>query len=906
MDNVEDAYPLTSTQHGMLVASLGSKTAGAYIEQVVARLEGPVDPAILKQAWSMLQARHPVLRTGFLWEDLDEALQVVFKQTNLPWTTVDWRGEDEASRLRAYLEEDRELGFDLADAPLSRCLLARVDEDRWRFVWSFHHLVLDGGSLVRLLEEAARTHDALLRGEVVDTRPPRASFRSYADHLAAAAPAAEGFWRRALADVDTPTRVELPGRSGSPEHADRERTLDARSTRRLRDFAQAQRLTMNSLVHGAWALLMGRLTDRRDVLFGTTAVQRPASLPGAEAIIGCCLATLPLRLRWTPELTVAAFLQDVQSRHAELRDAPAAGLGQIQSWSSLSSQGNLVDSLVVFESSQADLAPLSSRDGLRFQDVDTLEQSNFPLVLLAYPTASGLRLRLLGQDHRYSASTLEDLLDTYAHVLTEIASAGRRVDEIEVLPPSQRERIRTWEHGAVPQRPDFSTLGAILQNARQRPERAALIDAEGSLSYGELAERVEALASQLRDQGVGPGTRAGVCIPRSNELFVGLLAILRAGAAYVPLDPAYPTPRRLAMMEDAGVRVVVVDARHPVDVGEASRVDVASAGAVTAALPQVSAEDPAYVIFTSGSTGRAKGVEIRHRNLDASTQARLQLYEEPVDRFLLLSSVSFDSSVAGIFWTLATGGALVLPRDGEERDVERLASLVRSHHVTHTLCLPSVLGALLEHAPAPALESLRVAIAAGEALPPSLARSMAAALPSCRLFNEYGPTEATVWATSEEVRDDGSASSIPIGKPIPGTDLRVLNTSGERTPAGAAGELFIGGPQVAGGYIGGTVAELASRFCPDPEHPDRTLYRTGDRVAWLSDGRLAFLGRVDQQVKVRGFRVELAEVERALRDAPGVREAAVVVVPQVSVGTLRKALEALDGEELARVLGDAP
>ena len=428
----------------------------------------------------------------------------------------------------------------------------------------------------------------------------------------------------------------------------------------------------------------------------------------------------------------------------------------------------------------------------------------------------------------------------------------------------------------------------IGARARQTPGALAVTCGKRSVTYAELDAQAERIARQLRAAGAGPDRLVGLCAGRSVEMVAGMLGILKAGAAYLPLDPEYPQDRLDFMVRDARPHAVL--AADPfVDRLQTTGVRVMSLDALiaddgpttTESHPQLRPVNLAYVIYTSGSTGRPKGTLVSHANLARSTAARLAYYRDPVRAFLLLSSYAFDSSVAGLFWTLATGGTLVIPTGDTLRDPEALLTLVERHAVSHTLALPSLHAAILEAAgdrPLPHLESV---IVAGEACPARVVTRHHEVWPHVRIFNEYGPTEATVWSTAAECLPGGGSATVSIGGPIPGARVYVLDAKGRPAPLGAPGELYVGGPGVTRGYLGRPDA-TAAVFVPDPFDtvPGARMYRTGDACRFRGDGQIEFLGRRDQQVKIRGHRVELGEIEAALRADAGIEDAAVIAQEQ--------------------------
>lgn len=492
------------------------------------------------------------------------------------------------------------------------------------------------------------------------------------------------------------------------------------------------------------------------------------------------------------------------------------------------------------------------------------------------------------------------------------------VDSVE-----RTEIIERYGRGDPLQSRDGTVLEWIEGQAIEKGGALAVECGGRSVSYAEL-ERVAAdLAEQLPLYGTGFGSVVGLSISRSVEAIAGILGILKSGAAYLPLDPTYPVERLEFMVRDACASVIVTDRKtrgawvgfNGQVVEWEKRVGAAGARLVEGKRRSPRGGDLAYVMYTSGSTGQPKGVLIEHQNLANSTRARLQYYSEPVQRYLMVSSIAFDSSVAGIFWTLAQGGTLILPEDKEVRDPRRLAELIAGRRVTHLLCLPSLYRFILQFARPDELRTLRCAIVAGEPCPASLIEEHRRCCPGARLYNEYGPTEATVWSTVFDTSEQAPGVPVPIGRPIPGAEIYLLDPAGSLAPPGWPGEICIGGTGVARGYL--NRPELtAACFTVVPALGNIRVYRTGDLGRFRSDGQIEFLGRLDQQVKIRGYRVELSEIEEVLKAHPAVQEAAVVVEPaggsvsqsangQISVDQLVLAMAGLDPETAERLLTEA-
>ncbi|HEX8273272.1 MAG TPA: amino acid adenylation domain-containing protein, partial [Longimicrobiaceae bacterium] len=532
--------------------------------------------------------------------------------------------------------------------------------------------------------------------------------------------------------------------------------------------------------------------------------------------------------------------------------------------------------------------------GLSVQRVATeVEVAEFDLSLGLTATARGLRGVLNYSTDLFEPGTIHRMARHLERVLEQVAAnAGVRLSQLELLGEAERALVlEAWNRTAAEYPADRCIHELFEVQAARAPGAVAVRFEEGSLTYCELDERANRLAHHLRRRGVGPEVRAGVLVERSPALIVAVLGVLKAGGAYVPLDPTYPAERLRYVLEDSGARVLVTGGGVGAALvgGEVDGVAVVDLDAETEAIagepgtPPASGVRPqnlAYVIHTSGSTGRPKGTGVPHRSLVSSTRARTAWYGSDPEHFLLLSSIAFDSSVAGVFWTLCGGGALHLMRGQAQTEPAEVVRQMGERGITDLLCVPSYYAALLRFVEG-ALPSLARVIVAGEAATWDLAAQHGALLPHTEMVNEYGPTEATVWSTAYRCPPDAAAAGaavIPIGGPIPNARAYVVDGHGRPVPVGVAGELWVGGAGVTRGYLGrpGLTAE---RFVPDPfpGEAGARLYRTGDRVRWRADGAIEYLGRLDDQVKLRGFRIEPGEIEATLRRHEGVADCVVMV-----------------------------
>lgn len=919
---IETAFPLTPLQEGMLYHTIRSPAEGLFHGQFSAILSGSLLRAQFARAWELAATRHAVMRTFISWERRERPLQVVRPAVSIPIEYLDWEALDETeekNRWQALLLADRKRGFELSSAPLTRLTLVRRAPDQHRLLWSMHHALLDGWSSLVVFDEVLRAYTALVRGAEPEQHPaPRFDqFVAWLDSQDAQRD--EAFWRTTLADaVEQPP---LPGglRSwrGSAERSSSRVALTSDQTQQLTAVAQRLRVTINTLLMGAWTILLGRHGGSADVRFGVTVSERPAEIEGVNGAAGLYLATVPVCAPKYHGVVAGEWLRKLQRALSDARTHGAPGLAAIHRWSALAPGAPLFESLLVFENfHEEEMRTVSSATRAEKIDAGELVPSSVvrhvpndvPLVLFAVP-GEQLRLEVVYDPAAVPSHVAKGLPSQVATWLTDLSrDPNRPVSELSLMSAEERALlVDDW--GVAPHA--LPSVRDVIErfeaHAAATPDAVALETEVTRVTYRALDRYANRLASRLTDAGIGEGALVGLLADRSVEAVAAILGVLKLGAAYVPLDPSAPSGRiqRIAVSLDAvlappslathlpdGIRSIVLD--------EATSLPDSPPGR------PAHMHRPAYVVFTSGSTGEPKGVVVERGQLAGSTAARDAYYPEPPRSFLLLSSLTVDSAVAGIFWTLVTGGTLVLPGPRAEQDLDSLVELAERGGVTHTLLVPALYRLLLDHGELRRLTALRCVIVAGEACPPEVVRRHHMQLAGVPLHNEYGPSEGTVWATAGELGPAVGIGDAPvsIGRPVPGARVYLLDEELRLVPTGAAGELCIGGAFVAREYLG-MPDETAHRFLADPFNDGGRLYRTGDRARFLADGTLEFLGRGDRQIKVRGFRVEPEEIERVLAEYPGINEVAVELVrpaPPSDADSVVATLAALSPEDAEQFL----
>jgi amino acid adenylation domain-containing protein len=883
---IVDIYPLAPLQSGMLFLSLLNPRSPLYLEQLAYELTGPLDPQTFEAAWRAVVQRHDALRTSFVWADLEEPLQVVQDEVTLPFRHLDWTGErsvDERSRLLDYMRTDRQQTFTLTHAPLLRAALIAVDRDTWFFVWSYHHLVLDGWSAGVVWRDVFAYYNALV-GVAAEPTPPMQQYRAHIAWLQNQdIAAAERVWTDALRGFRTPTLVGELTNVTEGRTAAHIAKLDVATTEALRVVARRSRVTLNTVVQSACGLLLGRMTGESDICFGAILSGRSPEIPHVEQIVGMFINTLPVRMQIRSRESFAEHVRAVQAHQVAAREYDYASLVDVHGWSDVPRDLPLFDTILLFQNYPRVFDGTQLPPGLSLQLREAHGATGYPMTVFA-GAEDFLGFRFLYDEEAFDRPRVERLAHRLKQLLRSVAERpDARLSELEWFGEEERRLVLVeWNRTQTEYERGLTLAQLVERQVVRSPEATALVFRGEELSYGELNRRANRLAWRLRELGVGAEVPVGICLARGFDMVVSVLAVLKAGGAYVPLDPDYPEERLRFMVGDTEAPIVIVseplaarcsDAGAELLVLDRERRRL-SAYAAEDPPPVAGPENLAYIVYTSGSTGQPKGILVEHRGATNFVEWLGREFPlEPMDRVLQITSLGFDVSMYELLWPLGAGATVVLADDHWDPS---LAHVVAANAVTNLHLVPTVLDAFVDALAETDCPTLRRVFCSSEAMPPHL-EELFFARSTAELFYFYGVTEVSVESSVWRCDRERRRIPIPVGRPIANTEIYVLDAEMRPQAVETEGEIYIGGESVTRGYLH-RPALTAERFVPDPfgGRPGARLYRTGDRGKWTPDGYLTILGRVDEQIKIRGLRVEPAEVEVSLRVHSAVADAVVI------------------------------
>ncbi|HHK4364328.1 TPA: pyoverdine non-ribosomal peptide synthetase/polyketide synthase PvdL, partial [Pseudomonas aeruginosa] len=908
---IEDVYPLTPMQEGLLLHTLLEPGTGIYYMQDRYRIDSPLDPERFAAAWQAVVARHEALRASFVWNAGETMLQVIHKPGRtriefLDWSELPEDGHEE--RLQALHKREREAGFDLLEQPPFHLRLIRLGEARYWFMMSNHHILIDAWCRGLLMNDFFEIYGALGEGRPANLpTPPR--YRDYIAWLQRQdleqsrrwwSESLRGFERPTLVPSDRPFLREHAGESGGMIVGDRYTRLDAADGARLRELAQRYQLTVNTFAQAAWALTLRRFSGERDVLFGVTVAGRPVGMPEMQRTVGLFINSIPLRVQMPAagqRCTVREWLNRLFERNLELREHEHLPLVAIQESSELPKGQPLFDSLFVFENAPVEVSVLDRAQSLNASSDSGRTHTNFPLTVVCYP-GDDLGLHLSYDQRYFEAPTVERLLGEFKRLLLALADGFH--GELEALPLLGEDERDFLLDGCNRSARDYPLEQGYVRlfeaQVAAHPQRIAASCLEQRWSYAELNRRANRLGHALRAAGVGIDQPVALLAERGLDLLGMIVGSFKAGAGYLPLDPGHPTQRLTRIVELSRTPVLVCtqacreqalalfDELGCVDRPRLLVWDEIQQGEGAEHDPQVYSgpQNLAYVIYTSGSTGLPKGVMVEQAGMLNNQLSKVPYLElDENDVIAQTASQSFDISVWQFLAAPLFGARVAIVPNAIAHDPQGLLAHVGEQGITVLESVPSLIQGMLAEE-RQALDGLRWMLPTGEAMPPELARQWLKRYPRIGLVNAYGPAECSDDVAFFRVDLASTESTyLPIGSPTDNNRLYLLGAGAddafELVPLGAVGELCVAGTGVGRGYVGDPL-RTAQAFVPHPfGAPGERLYRTGDLARRRADGVLEYVGRIDHQVKIRGFRIELGEIEARLHERADVREAAVAV-----------------------------
>ena len=877
--DIKDIYELSPLQKGMLFHYLHDKGNNAYFEQIDFTIEGCIDLQCLEESFNRLIQKYDIFRTVFLYEKVSQPIQVVLKErkAKIYFEDISYLKENKEKYIELFKERERDTGFDLSSDLLIRFSLIKTDSKHYHLIWSFHHILMDGWCLGLVLSDLFDMYQNILKKEEMKLER-ETPYSEYIRWLTKQNKnKAEEYWKTYLQDFSNVTEIPFKVGKINDNHYVKKDIffkLDSHLTNQLASYAKAYQVTQNTIFRAIWGILLQSYNDTNDVVFGTVVSGRPSDIPNVEKIVGLFINTIPVRVQSSPEETFVSLIKKIQEVTSESEGYNYMSLADIQTSTALS--GGLFDHIVAFENYPLDTETLDKKSetlGFKIKDSSTFEQTNFDFNVLVLP-GSELTVKFSFNKEVHSEHLVANIFKHLEKVVRQVvAQPDIQVKEIEIVTDEEKEQLLVEFNDTKMNYPRTKTIHELFEEqAEKTPKHTAVVCGEKQLTYEQLNERANQLASVLREKGVTREKLVGIMVEPSLEMIVSVLSVLKAGGAYLPIDPAYPSDRIQYMLEDSQAQWLLTQeelAVPPDYVGEVIMLDQKELyqgdGSNLKHSNQVN--DLAYVIYTSGSTGRPKGVMIEHQSLvNLCTWHNQAFAVTEHDRSTKFAGFGFDASVWEIYPYLIIGGELHIIQEAIRYDVHLLNQYFEENGITISFLPTQFAEQFMEIDN----QSLRFLLIGGDRVQRVQDRKY-------KIVNNYGPTENTIVTTAYQV--EKHESNIPIGKPISNTQIYIVDRNQQLVPKGVVGELCIAGESLSRGYLNQPDLS-AEKFVDNPFNPGTKIYKTGDLAKWLPDGNIVFMGRLDHQVKIRGYRIELGEVEAALSTHPSVKEAIVSVTDE--------------------------
>lgn len=891
-NTIEDIYALSPMQEGMLFHQLAQSGSEAYFEQLSCDFEGEIDVLGFKNVWQEIVDRYPVFRTSFHWDGLDKPVQVVHKKALLPWDILDWTEMDQnqiSEKFEMLLQDDRRKGFNHEQAPLMRCMLVNTGKERWKFIWSHHHILIDGWCADIVMNELFKRYQSVATGKPVNF-PFNPPYKNYISWLGKQdLDKAKAFWCAELAGFNTPTPLGIGDAASMDKnhvnhgYAEYKFNFSSELSTRLFKWSRETGITTNVLIQGAWAILLGCYSREHDVVFGATVSGRPPELQNVASMVGLFINSLPVRIDTHQDIDLITWLKDLQEKNNERNDFTFTPLVDIKKSSGIPGDLPLFRSLLIFENYPFDASSQNGLHGLKIKNISSFEETNYPLTLMIVPRDGILRFQMNYFKDCFEAKEIERLFDHLEMAVLSILDNPFQIpSKVSVLSDAEKEKVLVGFNNTSVAIPLGQTvLDLINEHVWKTPEKIAIVSEQGSFSYLELKQLAEAMKSILISHGVKKGSKVAILQERGAGMIVSILGAMMAGAVFLPIDNSLPYDRILSLIDDAFVEVLIT-IKTDLPLENIDRLVIIIHPDLVFDTPVVPSNikntnsncgDLAYIIYTSGSTGKPKGVEITHLGLvNYIVWANSYYFKHDMDGgdLPLFTSPGFDVTISSIFIPLTRGKTLYIY--GNEEVGEIINDIFDINGTSDTVKITPSHVSLLKDIPK-GNNKLRTLIIGGEALKPEHVKTIHDKWPKIVVYNEYGPSEATIGCTANAV----TADKIDIGKPIANTAIYILDELLMPLPIGIKGEIFIGGVCLATGYIGQS-EQTSLKFINSPFVTGKKIYRTGDIGCWLEDGSIQFFGRKDDQIKIRGYRIEPGEIQNCIIQYPEIIDAIVLPV----------------------------